>query len=107
MELDDLHTQLVPESGAPFSERLCLRVPSAGDRIQPVYRPTVKHHTERIRHLERLAADLDRQIADAQELQKGHRSQTHGAQGSSEPPLDARMAASPAATPSRRARKHR
>jgi len=106
MELDDRNINLVPE-WARYFEWPCLHMPLASDRIQPVYRPTVKHHTERIRHLERLAADLDRQIADAQELQKGHRSQTHQAQDSSEPPLDARMAASPAATPSRRARKHR
>jgi hypothetical protein len=33
----------------------------------------VKRHAERIRHLEQLAADLDRQIANAQQLQKNWR----------------------------------
>ncbi|HWK12427.1 MAG TPA: hypothetical protein VNR64_20360 [Vicinamibacterales bacterium] len=33
----------------------------------------MKKHAERIQHLRQLGADLDRQIADAQELQKAER----------------------------------
>jgi hypothetical protein len=65
----------------------------------------VKHHEEHIRHLQRLEADLDRQIADAQQLQRVQKSVVGGPAAGK--PRPAELAA-PADPPrSRRARKRR
>ncbi|HTL43724.1 MAG TPA: hypothetical protein VL262_05245 [Vicinamibacterales bacterium] len=65
----------------------------------------MKHHEERIRHLHQLEADLDRQIADAQQLQRGQKRVVGGFTVGKTPPAE-RMA--PAVQPrSRRARKRR
>jgi len=63
----------------------------------------VKHHDERIRHLQQLEADLDRQIADAQQLQRGHKPVV----GEGPPPSKTQLDRAKEQPPSPRARKRR